>query len=242
MHLITVRRKPGQFWPRALPILGRYVTRTMPWATLTGGCLAGTAYLAALAYVVDSSHSPLTQTALRFSFLPAIAALAFVPRAPFRPLTQATPVPAWLTPAGQVLLAIPVLALTCWAQLRLINHTIPAGDASQLHPIYPLLAQLTGWCAITVATAACCDRSRYADLGGAVAAPVSLAAIALTSYLPALGRFLIAPPATPHTMTTAWYIVTAAALALTCGAMSDRWHRYTRLLYWPRHAGHAPKG
>ena len=47
-----------------------------------------------------------------------------------------------------------------------------------------MIAQLTGWCAVTVAAAACADRSRYADLGGAIAAPVSFAAIALAWYTP----------------------------------------------------------
>ena len=97
----------------------------MPWATLITGCLAGTLYLAVLAHVASTSHSPLGQGIVRFAFLPAVAALAFVPRAPFRPLTQTTPVPAWVAPAGHLLLAAPILAVSCWAQLRVAAHTIP---------------------------------------------------------------------------------------------------------------------
>jgi hypothetical protein len=218
------RRLP---WLPALPLLARPIAWTMPWVTLISGCLVGTGYLALMARVAGTSHSPLGQGTVRLAFLPAVAALAFLLRDPFRPVTQATPVPAWVAPAGHIALAAPVLAATCWAQLRIMAHTIPHALG---HPpaIYPLIAQLTGWCAVTVAAAACADRSRYADLGGAIAAPVSFAAIALAWYAPVTGRFLVAPPATAHGVTIAWYAIAAAALALTCAATRDRWHRYTR--------------
>src|SRR5262249_11336753 len=96
---------------------------------------------------------------------------------------------------------------------------------------YPLIAQLTGWCAVTVAAAACVDRSRYADLGGAVAAPVSFAAIALARYAPITHRFLTEPDATPRGVTVAREPIPAAAPALTYAAMQDQWHRYTRALH-----------
>ena len=218
-------------WVRALPLLARPVTRTMPWVTLITGCLAGTVYLAIMAQVASASHSPLGQGSVRLAFLPAVAALAFVSRAPFRPLTQTTPVPAWVAPAGHVLLATPILTATCWAQLRITAHTIPAHTLSHPPAVYPLIAQLTGWCAVTVAAAACVDRSRYSDLGGAIAAPVSFAAIALTWYAPITHRFLTEPTATPHGVTIAWHAIATAALALTCVAMRDQWHRYTRNLH-----------
>jgi len=82
-------------------------------------------------------------------------------------------------------------------------------------------AQLTGWCAVAVAVAVCVDRSRYADLGGAVAAPVSLAAIALAWYSPVTGRFLVRPPASAHGVTVAWYAIAAAASVLTCVVMRE---------------------
>lgn len=211
---------------RALPRLARPIAKTMPWVTLITGCLAGTVFLTVLAYVADASHSPLNQAAVRLSFLPAIAALAFVPRAPFRPLTQATPVPAWVTPAGHILLAASVLAATCWVQLRLMIHTVPPRPIGHPPAVYPLIAQLTGWCAITAAAAVWADRSRYADLGGAVAAPVSFAIIALAWYAPVFARFLVSPPGTAHAVTIAWYAVASAALALACAALRDPWHRY----------------
>lgn len=234
-------RRPRLSWFRAVPLVARHIARTMPWTTLITGCLAGTAVLAVVAQIARSSHWPLGQGAVRLAFLPAIAPLAFVPRAWFRPVTQATPIPAWVGPAGHILLAAPVLAVTCWAQLSIMTHTIairtnpphPHGHLAAIYPpaAFPLIAQLTGWCVVTVAVAACVDRSRYADLGGAIAAPVSLVAIAIAWYAPVTSRVLVEPPATAHAVTIAWYAIATAASALTCAAMRDRWHRYSRNLH-----------
>jgi hypothetical protein len=214
----------------ALPLLAGNIARTMPWVTLITGCLAGTAVLAVLARVADSSHSPLTQGTVRLTFLPAVAALAFVPRVLFRPLTQATPVPAWVVPACHLLLAAPVLAATCWAQLVIMNHTIPLHSPGHPPAVYPLIAQLAGWCAVTVAAAACVDRSRYADLGGGAAVPISAAAIALAWFVPITHKLLAEPPATSRGATFAWYAIASVALILMCAAMRDRWHRYSRAI------------
>jgi hypothetical protein len=218
-------------WLRALPRLVQPVTRTMPWDTLLTGCLAGTGFLAVLAHVAEAAHWSLGQGNVRVAFVPAVAALAFVLRTPFRPLIQATPVPAWVASAGHLLLAAPLLVATCLAQLRIMTHTIPSPTVGHLPPIYPLIAQLAGWCAVTVAAAACVDRSRFADLGGAIAAPVSFAAIALIWYAPVSARLFVAPPATPHGVTIAWYATASAGLALTWIAMRDHWHRYARRLH-----------
>jgi hypothetical protein len=232
MHNLSAARqhpkisRPRLPWLRALPLLARPIIRTMPWVTLITGCLAGTVFLAAAAHVAGTSRGPLDQGTVRLAFLPAVAALAFVPRVPFRPLTQAVPVPAWVAPAGYLLLAVPVLAATCWAQLRITAQTIPAHTLGHPPAVYPLIAQLTGWSAVTVAAAAWAGRSRYADLGGAIAVPVSFTAIALAWYAPVSARLLAGPPAAAHGMTLAWYAVATAALALTCAAMRDRWHRY----------------
>lgn len=229
----TAAHRPGRSWPHALPALTRHVTRTTPWATLLAGCLTATVVLALLRYAAPRSHTFVDQNTMRFTVLPAVVALAFVPRTPFRPVVDATPVPAWVTSAGQTLLAVPALALTCWVQLLLIRHHTPPGVISHPPAVYPLLAQITGWCTLTVAVAACCDRSRYADLGGAPAAPASLALIALATYSPKVSHLLATPPANPHAATVAWYTIAAAALVLTCAAMRDRWHRYTRTLAKP---------
>jgi hypothetical protein len=225
-------RRPRLSWLRALPALTRHVTATMPWTTLITGCVAGTAVLAVVAHFAGSSHWQLSQAAVRYAFLPAVAALAYVPRAPFRPLTIATAIPSWVGTAGHVLLASPLVAATCWAQLGIMAHTIAPSAAGSAAAVYPLIAQLTGWCLLAVAAAACVDRSRYADLGGAVAAPVGLTVIALAWYAPASKRFLVEPPAAAHIVTVAWYAIATAALALTCVAMRDHWHRYTRSIRW----------
>jgi hypothetical protein len=200
----------------------------MPWGAVLAGCLAGLVYLAILAHFADAAGSPLDYGSVRLAFLPAAAALAFALRTPFRPLTQVTPLPAWLAQVGQLLLAAPVLAVTCWGELRIVAYTVPPHAIGYRLPVYLLIAQLTGWCAVTVAAAAWVSRSRYADLGGAVAAPVSLAAIALAWYTPGISRVFLTPPASVHAAAIAWYAIALAGSALTCTAMRDQWHRYAR--------------
>jgi hypothetical protein len=202
----------------------------MPWGTLLAGCLAGTVYLAIFAHVAKNSGWLVGQGNVRLAFLPAVAVMSFVVRGPFRPLTQAVPVPSWVTPAGHLLLAAPILAATCWAQLCIMTQSIPAQTVGHPPAVYPLLAQLTGWCAVAAVAAACVARSRYADLGGAISAPVSFAVITLASFAPITRRILVEPAATAHTVTIAWYAIAAAALTLTCAAMRDQWQRYSRLV------------
>jgi hypothetical protein len=221
--------RPRRFWTRALPIFVWHLTRTTPWLTLIVGCASGTVVLAVMAYF--AGHTPLNQDTVRFTFLPAVAALAFVPHVHFRPLIQAMPVPTWIAAAGQTLLAVPVLAVTCWVQLRLMTSTVPVGSAGHLPAVYPLLAQLTGWSLLAVAIAACCERTRYTALSGAIASTVSFALIATASYTDPIKRHLLAPPATPHAATITWYAIAGAALTVICLAIRDPWHRYTRRLH-----------
>ena len=218
-------------WLGALPLLARYSTRTMPWLTLMTGCLAGTAFLTVMAHLPNPSHLPLSEGTVRVTFLPAIAALTFVTRCPFRPLTQATPVPAWLTPAAQLVLALPILAATYWLQLRIMTGTFPPRAVAHQPAVYTLTAQLVGWCVIAAAAAACVDRSRFSDLGGAVAMPISLAVIGIAWYLPASHKFLANPPASAGELTIAWYVVAAVAFVCTGAAMRDQWHRYARRIH-----------
>jgi hypothetical protein len=191
---------------------------------LLAGCATGTVLLAALG---QTSRAPLDQGTVRLTFLPAVAALAFVPRPPSQGLAETAPLPTWVTSAAQTLLAVPTVAITCWIQLMIMKTTIPVGAG---HPpaIYPLIAQLTGWCAIALAVAAACGRSRYADLSGALAAPLALATIALAWVTPGLKDALASPPATSQTATIAWYILATSALAIAVAGMRDGWHRYTR--------------
>jgi hypothetical protein len=219
-------RRPSRFWSRALPGLLAHVIRTTPWGLLLAGCAGGTLVLAVLAYFAD--HSPLDQSSVRITFLPAVAAFAFVPRTHSRPVVGIAPLPVWITAIGQMLLALPLLAVTCWAQLQLMTGTVPAGAIGNPPPLYPLLAQLTAWSLLAAAIAACCERTRYAALSGAIAVPVSAALIAAAEFTPATERYLLTPPAPPLGAAIIWYAITFAALALTGVAVRDQWHRYTR--------------
>jgi hypothetical protein len=218
------RPRPTGFWPGTASALARHLLLTVPWATLLAGCATGTVLLAVLG---GTSGTPLDEGTVRLTLLPAVAALVFVPRTPSQALAQTTPLPAWVAPAAQTLMAVPAVAITLLAQLMIMTRTIPAGRG---HPpaIYPLVAQLTGWCAIGVAVAAVSDRSRYSDLGGAVAAPAALGAIALAWVTPGLKDALAVPPATAQTATVAWYILAAGALGIAVAGMRDGWHRCTR--------------
>jgi hypothetical protein len=214
--------RPSRFWPHTVSALARHVLRTVPWATLLAGSATGTALLAVLD---ETSRTPLGQGSVRLTFLPAVAALAFVPRTHTQALAQAAPLPTWVIPAAQSFLAIPVVAVTCWAQLLIMTSTIPA-SVGHAPAVYPLVAQFTGWCAIAVAAAAVCERSRYSDLGGAVAAPVTLVVVALAWVTPGLKDGLALPLAAPVTATIAWCSVATGALAVTIAGMRDRWHRH----------------
>ncbi len=213
---------------RAALLLARHALMTTPWATLTAGCVAGTAVLALLAYFAGTSHTPLDQTTVRLTLLPAIAALTFVPHTPLRPLAQTAPLPASIASATQIVLAVPALVVTSWVQLVIMAHTHPAIARRHLPAAYPLIAQLLGWAALALAAAACCDRSRYADLTGAIAVPITLAVIAFCWFTPGVKDLLVTGPATPRTATIAWYSIAAASLAITAAALRDTWHRYTR--------------
>ena len=77
LHHLSPR--PRLSWLRVLPVLARPITELMPWGTLITGCLAGIVYLAVQAHFADIAHSPLDYGSVRLAFLPAAAALAFVP-------------------------------------------------------------------------------------------------------------------------------------------------------------------
>ena len=222
----------------ALPHLLRHIARMLPWATLLAGCLTSIALFTVLARVAVFEHnkSVLDQGAVRLCLLPAVAALAFVVRTQFRPLTLVTPVPAWVTSAGQLLLTVPVLVLTCWVQL-LILALATGSHAPPADPTYALAVQLLGWATLPVAAAACVARSRYADLGGAIAAPITFVLIAVAWYTPGIDKFLVRPDALLHSVVAGWSAIAAVALTVTCLAMRDSWHRYTRVRSRQREPG-----
>lgn len=228
--LPTVQR-PRRFWTHAARGLARHMFSTMPWVTLLAGCASGTVVLALMAHF--PGHSPLDQNTVRLTFLPAVGALAFVPHVHFRPLIQTTPVSIWVASAGQMLLALPVIAITCAVQLGLMASTFPAPYRRHLPAVYPLIAQLTGWSLLALSIAACCERTRYAALSGAISAPVTFVTIAGAWLIPPLRRDLLSPPDTAAAATIAWYAIAAAALVVAMLATRDQWHRYARRLRLP---------
>ncbi len=231
MHNVNPVGRPRRFWIRSLPVLARHTFATMPWVTLLAGCTSGTVVLALMAHF--AGHSPLDQGTVRMTLLPVVGALAFVPHLHSRPLIQTTPVPTWVASAGQILLAVPVVALTCAIQLELMTSTVPAQAAKHLPTVRPLVAQFTAWSLLALAIAACCERTRYVALSGAIAAPVTYIAIAAASFTRPLDRYLLSPPEAAHVVTVAWYAIAAAALVFARFAGRDQWHRYTRRLRLP---------
>lgn len=220
--------EPTKNWPKASLLLARPVISMMPWGTIAGGCVAGTALLAVLAYFAGMSHNPLDQTTVKLTLLPAIVALTFASRAPARALTHSAAVPAWIVSGMQNVVALFALALTCSVQLVIMDHSNPSADRHHLAAIYPLIAQVTGWAAIAIVTAACCDRTRYSDLTGAVAAPITLGLVSCAWLTPGVNHLFETGPAAPRTATIAWYTITALLLAVTAAALRDPWYRYKR--------------
>jgi hypothetical protein len=229
MHDMSHGPQPRRFWIHTLSGLARHIFRTMPWTTLLAGCVCGTGVLALMAHF--AGHSPLNQDTVRLTFLPAVGALAFVPHIHFRPLVQTTPVPVWVTSAGQMLLALPVLAITCAVQLDLMASTFPAQYRRHLPAVYPLVAELTAWSLLALSVAACCERTRYEALSGAISAPVTFVCMAAVWLIPPLQRHLVSPPDTARAAAISWYTIAAAVLVVAILAIRDQWHRYARRLH-----------
>lgn len=207
--------------------LAPHLARTMPWSVLLAGCLSGTALLVILD---NTSRFPLTPNTVRLAFLPAIAALCFVPHVHFRPVTQTVPTPTWVAAAGHTLLALPTLAATCAIQLRLMTGSFPSHPPVAPPADSPLIAQLVGWTTLAVLAATWCDRTGYAALNGAVAAPITIALIGFAWVTPRINRLLDTSQAHPDPTTIAWYAIATCATVGSWLATRDQWHRYTRRL------------
>ena len=208
---------------RVVLLTVRHLARTMPWGVMLAGCIGS---VGAILVLDATSRFPLSADDARLTLLPAVAALCFVPHVCFRPVIQTVPVPAWLAAAGHILFSAPLLAATCAANLQVMT----ASYAGRAHApaLYPLIAQFTGWAALAMLTAAWCDRTRFATLNGALAAPVTIALITLAWTEPHLRHILVTPAARPHTATAAWFAIAAVAFAGASAASGDTWNRYTR--------------
>ena len=207
-----------------------HLVATMPWGTLLGGCVIGLA-VSALGYRLagPASDSAGVTTVVRAAFVPLVLAAAFLAADPHRDLVAALPAPAWLTAATHTALALPVLTGTAALQLRLAAAELAAGQRYTGMPAHlpwlMLLAELAAAAAIALAAASVVARTRWHELGGAVAAPVALAVIAVTQAIWAdvTGRILL---------------VGALAVATAAWAQRDPWLRLRPVVRHRRVAVH----
>jgi hypothetical protein len=201
------------------------------------GCAAGLGISVAarlLAHPLQQSASiPLT---IRAAFIPVIAAIAFLASDPHQNLTAALPAPAWLTTAMRLVMALPLLGLVAWAQLDLAATEFSIGlrDQGLAAPHLPWLsfaAELTAWSAITLAAAALIARTRWNDLGGAIAAPAAIAFIALLAVTPLHLFPATISPLTPKLHSAwqqaewKWWALALIAALITCWVSRDPWLR-----------------
>jgi hypothetical protein len=178
---ITVRAPRARVLRAALP----HLAATMPTGTLLGGCAIGLAIsVVGYRFAGPASDSAGVTAVVRAAFAPLVLAAAFLAADPHRPLVAALPAPAWLTAATHTALALPILAVTAALQLRLAAAGLAAGQRYTLvpaHLAWPALSwELAAAVAIAVAIASIVARTRWHELGGAIAAPVALAVIAAT--------------------------------------------------------------
>ena len=160
-----------------------HLVRTVPWAVLIAACATGLAVSLVSSQFLNPLRS--TEGVLLFSRLAAVplaAAMAFLAWSPDRSLTVTLPAPSWLAHAFRVACALPVIGLTVFIQYELARRELATGSAAALpgRVSWPTqLAEFIAWLAVAAAAAAAIDRTRWRELGGAVAAPITLALIAL---------------------------------------------------------------
>ena len=178
---VTAKASRARVLRAALP----HLAATMPWGTLLGGCAIGLA----ISLVAYRLAGPAADTAgvtavLRAAFIPLVLVAAFLAADPHRGLVAALPAPAWLTAATHTALALPVLVVTAAFQLHLAAAELAAAERHTLVPAHlpwrALSGELAVAAAIALATASVVARTRWHELGGAIAAPVSLAVIVAT--------------------------------------------------------------
>lgn len=156
--------------------LTRHVARLVPWGTLIVGSAAGVGFsLAVRAFAHPATPQAELVTGVRLAFVPPLVGLGFVLHDRHRQLAGALPVPAWVTSALRVVLALPLVAATCWLQFWLVTK-------AKL-PVPPVATEMAGCGLITLAVAAAVERGRWRDLGGGAAVPAALALIGVLAVL-----------------------------------------------------------
>jgi hypothetical protein len=210
-------RAPRTWALRVLRAALPHLAATMPWGTLLGGCAIGLAIsVVGYRFAGAASDSAGVAAVVRAAFVPLVLVAAFLAADPHRHLVAALPAPAWLTAATHTALALPILAATAALQLRLASAELAAGQRYTGVPAHlpwlMLSAELAAAAAIALAAAGVVARTRWRELGGAIAAPVSLAVIAATQ-------------ATWADVTWRILLVGALAVATAVWAQRDPWLR-----------------
>lgn len=229
MH--RARRRPAWF---RFAASGRHLLVTMPWGPVLAACLTGIGVSLAGYRLAARSQLPGEILMLqRLAFAPVVAAVAVLVQDEHRPLVTALPAPAWLTTAARVLIALPVLVLTGWTQLAITAAELGAGLRSASVPgsalLWPeLAAELAAWSAIALAAAAIIARTRWSDIGSAIAVPAALAIVGMLA-LPAwhLLPTALSPARQPAWADAerAWGVAALLAVATVCWASCDPWLR-----------------
>ncbi len=192
----------------------------MPWGVLITACAVGLG----ISLAVHEFPSPLQSAsgvtlAIHASFFPAVAAVAFLAYDPHRNLTAALPAPAWFTAAAHTVMALPVIGVTAYLQLELTTTKIASlsPDTVLADVRWPAqVAELVAWSAIAAAAASVVGRTRWRELGGAVAAPAALALIVLASAASPRPAWI-------------WWVVAATAGLIAAWESRDPW---LRLRHW----------
>ena len=245
------RDHPGRATRFRVVAAGPHLARTMPWGALAAGCGVGLAISLASYWLAHPFQEPvnLTLLTIRAEFVPPTAAVAFIVTDPCRRLTPALPAPIWLSTATHLIIAAPLLSLTAYAQVRLAAAQLNIDSLSQGQPVprlpwASLSAEFAAWLAITLAVAAFVARTRWNDLGGAIAAPATLGVLALLAATPLhlLPASLIGPTASVRAAwfhsDWSWCTLGGLATFIACWASRDPWSRLRRRGLRLGEAGH----
>lgn len=209
----------------------------MPWPALLGGCLTAVAVSAAGGLLTRALQSPGADLLTgRASIAALLAGVSFLGAEPQRALLATLPVRGRVTTALRAALGLPAVALAAWyviartdAEVRI---ALGAGGAGQAAPLPAALAfEAAAGLALAFALACAVSRTRWADLGGIVAAPAALAAVAALAVaapslfpVPAAGATAGRQPGWP-TADAMCGALTAIALTGACLATRDPWRR-----------------
>jgi hypothetical protein len=203
---------------------------------LLASCATGLGVsLAAHQFAAPFQPQPSVLLTIRAAFVPVAAGAAFLAANPHRNLTTSLPAPTWVTTAAHLVMALPLISLTGFIQLQLAAAELRGGGrAAGGTPALPwaaLATELVAWLAFSLAVAALVARTRWNDLGGALAAPAALGCIALLAVSPLRlfpAAFTGLTPAQHSAWLHAewaWWALGQAAALTACWASRDPWHR-----------------